>query len=195
MERSDSSLWALVRAGDADAFGELFSRYADLIYNFCFRRTGEPTTAEDLMSIVFLEAWRQRETPIEDGRVAAWLYGVATNVIRNRWRSERRYRAALRRMPTAPDQPDFSEQAIERASAETSARCWLPLLLQLPKREQDVFVLCAWSGLTYEDAAYALGIPVGTVRSRLSRARNALGDLIAASDRHVPSLAFQGGKE
>jgi len=177
MELDDSVLWARSAEGDTGAFALLFERHAKAIYNYCFRRVGDWSAAEDLLSIVFLEAWRRRGKQLPPGKVLPWLYGIATNVVRNRRRSERRYRAALARVPAAEPAADFAEEAVDRADDERRLRHALHLLAKLPRRQQDVFVLCAWSGLSYEDAAFALRVPVGTVRSRLARARDALQEL------------------
>lgn len=177
MEPSDADLWARSRTGDRDAFGALFERHAKLIYNYCFRRVGSWATAEDLLSVVFLEAWRRREKHLPPDKVLPWLYGIATNVVRNQQRSERRFAAALSRLPASGPEPDFAETAGERLDDEWQMQGVLHLLGKLHRREQDVFVLCAWMELSYEDAALALGIPVGTVRSRLSRARARLREL------------------
>jgi len=177
MGSDDSTLWARSQAGDADAFGLLFERHAKAIYNYCFRRTGDWALAEDLLSVVFLEAWRRRKKELEPGMVLPWLYGIATNVLRNQWRSQRRYAAALRRVPGARDEPGFADAAESRIDDERRMREVLAVVAKLPRREQDVFALCAWAGLSYEEAATALGVPVGTVRSRLSRARARLREL------------------
>jgi len=177
MEPDDSVLWERSRGGDADAFALLFERHAKAIYNYCFRRVGDWTAAEDLLSVVFLEAWRRRRKALPAGKTLPWLYGIATNVVRNRRRSERRYRAALARMPAAPPEPDFGDETVARADDERRIGHALELLAKLSRRQQDVVVLCSWSGLSYEDAAFALGVPVGTVRSRLSRARSSLREL------------------
>lgn len=108
-----------------------------------------------------------------------WLYGIATNAVRNRRRSERRYRAALARVPSARPEDDFGEDADLRVDDERRKRDALALLKTLPRGQQDVFVRCAWGDLSYGDAAFALGVPVGTVRSRLSRARRSLEELDA----------------
>jgi RNA polymerase sigma factor (sigma-70 family) len=179
MEVDDSVLWERSRSGSADAFATIFERHATAIFNYCFRRTGDWGAAEDLLSVVFLEAWRRRDKELPPGKVLPWLYGVATNVVRNRRRSERRYRAALGRMPAAEPERDFGDDALERVDDERRMRRALELLRTLPRRQQEVFVLCAWFELSYEDAAFALNIPVGTVRSRLSRARTALTELEA----------------
>lgn len=177
MEPDDSALWSRAQHGDTDAFAALFERHATAIYNYCFRRVGDWSVAEDLLSVAFLEAWRRRDKELSPGKVLPWLYGIATNVVRNQRRSERRYAAALRRMPPARNEDDFEAGVDERLDDERQMRELLEPIRKLPKREQDVFALCAWCELSYEDAASALGIPVGTVRSRLSRARARLREL------------------
>src|SRR5215475_2309677 len=177
MEPSDGDLWARSRLGDRDAFGTLFERHARLIYNYCFRRVGSWATAEDLLSVVFIEAWRRRDKGLPPDKVLPWLYGIATNVVRNQRRSERRFATALSRVPRAEPARDFAADADQRIDDEWQAQGALRLLAKLPRREQDVFVLCAVMELSYEDTALALGLPPGTVRSRLSRARARLREL------------------
>lgn len=177
MEPDDSTLWSRARSGDQAAFGALFERHANAIYNYCFRRVGEWSTAEDLLSIVFLEAWRRRGKDLQPGKVLPWLYGIATNVARNERRSQTRYAAALSRMPACRADPSFAELADANLDDERQMQRVLALVRALPKQEQDVFALCGWSELSYEDAAIALDVPVGTVRSRLSRARARLREL------------------
>ena len=177
VEVEDSVLWSRARSGDSEAFGMLFERHGRTIYNYCFRRVGSWAVAEDLVSIVFLEAWRRVDKQLPSGKELPWLFGIATNVVRNRRRSERRYAAALRRVSQPSSEPSFADDSDERIDDEELMGRALALLGRLPRREQEVFALCAWSGLSYEDAAVALGIPVGTVRSRLSRARARLREL------------------
>ena len=89
----------------------------------------------------------------------------------------RRFAAALVRVPAPRAEDDFAGYVNDRLDDEQQMHDMLLLFRRLPKREQDVFILCAWFGLSYEDAASALAIPVGTVRSRLSRARARLREL------------------
>ena len=179
LESSDDALWGHVRNGDADALATLFRRHADAIYNYCFRRLGDWDAAEDMVSIVFLEAWRKRDADVQTGKVLPWLYGIAANVVRNRRRSERRYAAVLRRLPADGPTPDPADDALARVDDERRMKRLLARVGELPRQEQDVLALSVWSELSYEDAALALGVPVGTVRSRLSRARAHLRELDA----------------
>ena len=181
MEVDDSVLWSRARTGDSEAFGMLFERHARTIYNFCFRRVGNWATAEDLVSIVFLEAWRRLDKPLPKGKELPWLFGIATNVVRNRRRTERRHASALKRVPQPSPNPSFADDSDQRVDDEELMGRALGLVARLPRREQEVFALCAWSELSYEDAATALRIPVGTVRSRLSRARARLQELDSGS--------------
>ena len=177
MEPSDADLWARSRVGDREAFGVLFDRHAQLIYNYCFRRIGNWATAEDVLSVVFLEAWRRRDKELPPDKVLPWLFGIATNVVLNQRRSERRYLAVLAQVPRVPNEPDFVQDSEQQLDDQKQTRRALTLLGRLPRREQDVFFLCAVMELSYEDAALALNVPVGTVRSRLSRARTRLREL------------------
>ena len=181
MERlTDAELWRRGRDGDRSAVGELFRRHAPAVFVFLVRRTGDRELAEDLTSTVFLEAWRKRDDVRLSGDSALpWLYGVAVNCSRNAGRSLRRHRAALERL------------ALERPSGEPAGTRELSdvlaLLERLPESQRDVVVACAWTGLSYEDAAIALDIPIGTVRSRLARARVRLGELEAAAGHSADS--------
>jgi RNA polymerase sigma-70 factor, ECF subfamily len=170
----DGELWSAVARGDADAFGLLFERHGRSVYNYCFRRTGNWARAEDLTSVVFLECWRRREVSLEGDKVLPWLLGVAANVCRNQRRSLARHQAALRRLPPPESTSDFADDILERLEDEQRMRAVLTVFSRLPRRDQDVLALCLWAGLSYEDAAAALRIPVGTVRSRLARARRRL---------------------
>lgn len=171
---TDRELWEAATAGDAAAFGLLFDRHARTIYNYAFRRLADWAEAEDVVSLVFLEAWRRRgEVTIYEDRVLPWLLGVATNVVRNLRRTQRRHRTALERLPLDRSR-DPSELAAERLDDVFLMRRILNDLRRLPPPLLDVIHLCVFSGLSYAEAAVALDIPVGTVRSRLARARSRL---------------------
>ena len=169
---TDGALWDRAIGGDPAGFGVLFDRHARSVYNHCFRRTASWADAEELTSAVFLEAWRRRHEvrPIDDSALP-WLLGVANNLVRNHRRSLGRYRAALVRLPEPDRQPDPADDVAGRLADEARMRQVLARVERLPRRQQEVLALCAWSELSYPEAAAALGVPVGTVRSRLARAR------------------------
>ncbi|MFD8718590.1 RNA polymerase sigma factor [Streptomyces sp. NPDC059629] len=168
-----------VRAGDPSAFAELFDRYANAVYNHAFRLTADWSVAEDVMAAAFLEAWRLRErVDPEGGSLRPWLLGIATNTARNQYRSNRRYRAAVNAAAAAElSVPDHADEVADRIDGRHRLATALTALARLRRPEREVVTLCLGEGLDYEAAAKALGIPVGTVASRLSRARRKLRDL------------------
>lgn len=157
-------------------FGQLFGRHAQAVYSFCARRTADLALAEDLTSITFLEAWRHRDRmpSAQNGSALPWLLGVANNVVRNARRGQRRYRAVLERLPAPAVAPPAEDQVVAHTLTEARLRDTLDAISALPEGEQEVVMLVLWSGLSYQEAATALAIPVGTVQSRLSRARTRL---------------------
>ena len=177
----EPDLRAGVRAGDPDAFGMLFDEYARAVYNLGFRLTASCSAAEEVVSLTFLEAWRKRDR-IEPGggSLRPWLLSITVNVSRNMARASRRHQAAMSRLPPPPLVPDFAEELAGRLDDAAQLREAGKALAALGRGEREVIALCVWSELDYAAAAKALGVPVGTVRSRLSRARRKLRKLVAA---------------
>ncbi|MFD7549330.1 RNA polymerase sigma factor [Streptomyces sp. NPDC059816] len=165
-----------VRAGESTAFAELFDSYARAVYNHAFRLTADWSTAEDVMAATFLEAWRLRDrVEPEGGSLRPWLLGIATNTARNQYRSNRRYRAAAGAAAAAElAVPDHADEVAARVDDRRMLAKALRALAKLRRPEREVVALCLGEGLDYESAAEALGVPVGTVASRLSRARRKL---------------------
>jgi RNA polymerase sigma factor (sigma-70 family) len=175
---------ARIRAGDAVTFGQLFEDHAGEVYRHVVRSTGSWSGAEDVVSLTFLEAWRLRGKLRPDGdSVLPWLLGIATNVLRNTRRTARRHAAALVRLPPAETMPDFADEVVNRMRDSEQLAAATAALGRLRPAEREVFTLCVWSGLDYAQAAEALGVPVGTVRSRLSRARSKLREMTADGTR------------
>ncbi|MEV6490936.1 RNA polymerase sigma factor [Actinoplanes sp. NPDC051633] len=171
------NLRARLRAGDAAAFGQVFDDHARDVHRHALRTTGSWATAEDVVSLTFYEAWRLRERLLPDGdSLLPWLLGIATNVLRNTRRAARRHSAALARLHIEPV-PDFADEVVDRMRDADRLAAAVAALSRLRPADREVFTLCVWSGLDYAQAAEALGVPVGTVRSRLSRARARLRDL------------------
>jgi RNA polymerase sigma factor (sigma-70 family) len=180
---TDAELWALAaQQQDGAAFGEIFERHSAAVYAHCFRRTGQWAVAEDLASVVFLEAWRRRrEVRFASGSVLPWLLAVANNATANSQRALRRHQRLLARLPPPGPEPDLADDAASRVDQERAIRPLLAALASLGRAERDVLTLCDWSGLSYAEAAIALGIPIGTVRSRLARARKQLRQAAATT--------------
>jgi RNA polymerase sigma factor (sigma-70 family) len=179
---ADTELWALAAdQQNGAAFGEIFQRHSAAVYAHCFRRTGQWTVAEDLTSVVFLEAWRRRrEVRFAAGSVLPWLLAVANNAASNSQRAMRRHEGLLARLPAPDPEPDPADDAARRVDQERAIEPLLAALASLRRAERDVLTLCDWSGLSYAEAATALGIPIGTVRSRLARARRQMRQAVSA---------------
>jgi RNA polymerase sigma factor (sigma-70 family) len=174
-----------VRTGDPKVFAELFDDHARAVYNHAFRLTADWSAAEDVMSTTFMEAWRRRASvETEGGSLRPWLLGIATNVVRSQYRSNRRYRnaASAAAAANAADEhvEDHAEETAGRVDDQRRISATLTALGSLRRPEREVLTLCLCEGMEYAEAARALGIPVGTVRSRLSRARGKLRKLADA---------------
>lgn len=186
----DDELWRRAQDGDAEAFGSLFDRYGNAVYGYCFRRTADRAVAEDLTSVVFLEAWRRcRSVALSGGHALPFLFGIATNVVRNQRRALRRYRNVLRRLPPLETEHDFAEDLAARIDTENRMRLVLVEAQRLPRPEQEAIAL-HWEGLTTAEAAAVLDIPESTFRTRLFRARGRLSRATASgadSERIAPA--------
>lgn len=171
----DYAMHARIRAGDPEAFRELFRAYAPLVHRHAARVTGDWAVAEDVVSLTFLEAWRLRGRLRDEGETPRpWLMGIAVNVLRNTGRAARRHQRALARVPRRDVLPDFADELVGRMADAATLAAAKAALDRLKRPEREVFALCVWADLGYGEAARALGVPVGTVRSRLSRARRRL---------------------
>jgi len=171
---------------EPEAFSALFTRHAAAIQRYVTRRLGSDA-ADDVVADTFLLAFRQRGS-YDPARANAlpWLYGIATNLIGRHRRNEvRLYRALARTgadpvtapFATAP----FTDQVDCAVTAGMAGRRLAAALAELPAAYRDPLLLVAWGDLSYEETAIALGVPAGTVRSRISRARarlrRTLGDI------------------
>jgi RNA polymerase sigma factor (sigma-70 family) len=174
--RTDADLIALSRH-EPEQFTELFRRHAPYIQRYVARRLG-PDAADDIVAETFLLAFRQRDK-YDQARPDArpWLYGISTNLIGRHRRAEiRQYRALARQrsfdMRADPVTESFTDRVDDRVSAGTASKRLAAALARLSTELRDTLLLAAWGDLSYEEIATALGVPVGTVRSRLNRARS-----------------------
>jgi RNA polymerase sigma factor (sigma-70 family) len=166
-ESDDESDWAKALGGEGEAFGRIFDRHRARIYRHTYRLVPVAADADDVVAIAFLEAWRRRESVrFVDRSLLPWLLVTATNAAHNLNRGARRYRALLERLPARhhADDPGFdADDTAERA------------LARLSLADRQVIALCVLDGYSEREAATALGIAPGTVKSRLSRAKGRLG--------------------
>lgn len=163
------------------AFTSAYRRHADEVYRFCMRRVRNPAIAEEVLATVFMEAWRRREeVDFESRPIRPWLYGVARNVLRNHWRTQRRQEVTQRNLEHV--QRRYADDASEELDRRQTTEVLIGSLESLPEGQRRVVSLCLLGDSSYEDAAGDLEVPVGTVRSRLSRARLALALAVRAAN-------------
>jgi RNA polymerase sigma-70 factor (ECF subfamily) len=156
------------------AFAPVFDRHFDSVHRYVQRRVGRDL-ADDLAAETFACAFdRRRDYDLRYPDARAWLLGIATNVVRRHWRTERRRLDALARSAASPPVEDTREA--DRGELFTALR-------RLARRDREAVLLYAWADLSYEQIAVALQVPVGTVRSRLARARRLLRERLGEERR------------
>jgi RNA polymerase sigma factor (sigma-70 family) len=193
---TDSVLIERSRAEPA-AFRELFERHFDELYRYLAHRTS-PAVAEDLAAETFTVAFAKRARYVAFGESARpWLYAIATNLLRERARKDRRGGFALARLAGRATRPDGDDRAASDAREDARGereRLW-GALRELRLEEREALLLYAWADLSYAEIAAALACPIGTVRSRISRARLALTrslpDLEPADADNLTSIEVQ----
>ena len=188
---TDDRLLRRMRAGDEDAFARLYREKHPAIYRFALHMSGSATVAEDVTQEVFMALIRQPERfDPRRGTLNGFLFGIARNHLRKRWEADRRL------VPFAGNADDLDDLLLaaaftngrngngnghaagvmpvssqdEFASAEAVSRV-RQAISTLPENYREAVVLCELQEMTYDEAAVALGCPVGTVRSRLHRGR------------------------
>jgi RNA polymerase sigma factor (sigma-70 family) len=152
-------------------FAAIFDRHSGEILRYAHARLG-PDLAEDVVAETFLAAFARRDR-FEVARADArpWLYGIAVRQIGKHRRAGARQLRLLRSVPAESADEDMSSRAAERVSAEQLRPRLAAVLSGLPRDDRELLLLVAWTGLTYEEAAEALGMTVSAVRARLHRIR------------------------
>ncbi|MGA1837363.1 sigma-70 family RNA polymerase sigma factor [Herbiconiux sp. 11R-BC] len=204
---ASADTWAAARGGDSAAFAAVFDAHRDRVFGQALRLLRSPHDAEDATALVFLEAWRRRNAVrVVDGSVIGWLLVTTNNVVHNLERSRRRYRAALERLPLPrideqPDHADAVGERLDRAGRDERVRS---AFASLSAADQNVITLCVLEELSMSEAAEVLGVPAGTVKSRLSRAKSRLAGLTGADETGIDATGadatdvqttIQGGAE
>lgn len=171
---------------DPERFGIIFDRHATVLFRYLVRRVGA-VEADPLLGEVFRVAF-ERRSRYDCGRPDArpWLYGIATNLLAHHRRSEaRRVRAVGRLLAEHLATDDPSDVVVSAVDAGSLWPQVADALAMFSDAERDALVLYAWEEFSYDQIAAALGVPVGTVRSRLNRARVRLRELEYPSGREL----------
>lgn len=176
---TDATDWALASHGDGEAFGRVFDRHHARVQRHSRRLVDLAADADDVVAIAFLEAWRRRASVrLVEGSVLPWLLRTATNAAANVRRGQRRHRALLARLPAPDPAPDHADSV---GDGELVAA-----LRRMSLADRQVITLCVLEGLSEREVAMVLGVPPGTVKSRLSRARVRLSTQVG--NPHPPVL-------
>ena len=162
-------------AGDPQAFGALVDRYQVRLLNFINRAIDDRARAEDLVQDVFVRVFRHLPRFDRTKKFSTWIYTIASNLTKNELRSRSRNPLVLTPILEFEDTAARPDDLLRRRHlAENVARC----VRMLPEALRDVFVLRELEGKTYQDIAEITGCNLGTVKSRLSRARSSFAQLI-----------------
>ena len=167
-----------IRQGDR--FAAIFDRHAPAIHRYLRRRIGEHA-AEDVLGETFLIAFRRRgRFDPERSDARPWLYGIAAKLVVDHHRRENRRRSIVGLPDRAAD--EHADEVADRVSAQSQQAILRAALDRLSADDREVLVLIAWEELSYAEVAEAMSIPVGTVRSRLHRARQQIRHWLATAD-------------
>jgi RNA polymerase sigma factor (sigma-70 family) len=174
-DASDSSLWLEAVAGTESSFVAIYDRYKQIVYRAALTRVANTHDAEDVVAMVFLTAWRKRaDVRFVDGSLRPWILAVMVNITLNQQRSTRRNRLLLAKCQPTDATPDPSHELLNRMHAQTAVTAIRAAVGNLNGRDRQIFELCLVEELPMTTVAAALNIPVGTVKSRLSRVRRRL---------------------
>jgi RNA polymerase sigma factor (sigma-70 family) len=162
-------------------FETTFECHFDSVYRFCVSRTRNPAVAQEITQKVFAEAWKQWGEISTPGRpIAPWLFTVARRMVSGQQRDRRRKEELVRTLGVV--QPGYADDPCDELARNHTARALVGSLRSLPQGQRQVVGLCLLNECSYEAAAAVLQIPIGTVRSRLSRARMNLALAVRAAN-------------
>jgi RNA polymerase sigma-70 factor (ECF subfamily) len=175
---AENDLVQRARNGDLQAFNELVELHQRPVFNLCLRMIGSPATAEDSAQDAFLSAWRALPG-FKGGSFRAWLMRIAANACTDELRRRgRRPAVSLDAPPPGSEEPidvaDRSEGPEVRALRRERQAAIQAALLLLPADQRLAVIMCDIQGFAYEEIAVAMGVSIGTVKSRISRGREKL---------------------
>jgi len=184
VDETDENLLRRIAAGDRDAFGLLYDRFAPVLFGFSLRILKDARDAEDVLQETFVQAWRDaRRFDAARASVRGWLFTIARSRALDRWRSRRSFDRRI----TAADTP-ILEQAAGAAdeSAAADVRDFVErALAQLNENEQAVLRLAYFEGLTQEEIAARLSEPLGTVKSRTRSGLSKMRTIAANAQKEI----------
>lgn len=178
----DLDLIRRMQAGDDDAVRDLYALYGQRLYAYALRLTNDPATAEDVTQSTLVTAWRTARSFRGEGRLIAWLLGIVHHMAMKSLRGTTHYLDEMAEEIISEDQPSPEERVQVKEE-----RRWVHQGIQsLSSEHRAVLELIFYQGMSLKEAADVLNIPVGTVKSRLSYARNHLRGVLTRTEEHLP---------
>ncbi|MCK5233050.1 MAG: sigma-70 family RNA polymerase sigma factor [Desulfobulbaceae bacterium] len=181
LRQETAELVKALRKGDSQPFNRLVMLYQTGIYNLALNYLKVPEEAKDITQDIFITAYRSLSMLRDDSKFSAWLYQIAVNHCRNRLKKLQRRGFFTSRSLDNPEQPiylsndDSPERQIEQKDRTRIVR---KAIAAMPEAEKEVLIMRDLQEMTYEEISEVLGVPLGTVKSKLNRARNALKNKI-----------------
>ncbi len=186
---SDVDILADVASGDIEAYGKIVNRYRVRLYNFVFRFVGDRETAEDIVQDTFLRAFRKRREYRAIANFSTWLFTIAGNLAKSELRRRKRWRLfSLHKDEESdvgldlPDESYRPDKVTESSIADVQIQ---QAILSLPENYRQVILLRDVEGLSYQEISEIVRCPVGTVKSRVNRARLKLQQKLKNEGRDV----------
>jgi RNA polymerase sigma-70 factor (ECF subfamily) len=174
---TDEALLSSSLEGNRVAFDLLVDRYYDRLYGYLLRFLKDPEVAEDLLQETFLRVWRKRRDFRHIASFSTWIYTIAGNLARSEWRRRKRWRMLRLGAPEAAGEgpelelPDPASAPDRSAEDRLAVEALSEAVAHLPERYREVVILRDMQGMSYEEIAGIVQVPVGTVKSRLNRGR------------------------
>ncbi|WP_374202677.1 RNA polymerase sigma factor [Amycolatopsis sp. GM8] len=191
----DQTLWEQAARGDRAAYGELYRRHAEAVWNYAYRLTGSWATAEDLTSSTFLTAWQKlSDMTLVNSSARPWLFTVASNLARHEYRRLGRFSRLLTRIPLNDTTRDHADDVADQVDADHRLRTVLDAVSKLPKGERQAVELCLLGELSTAEAAEVMRIAEVSVRARISRARAKLRGFLRDTGTGIETTAFEEGR-
>ncbi len=182
----DQVTWTALVAADPSGLAAIYDRHARAVYNMAFRRTASWSVAEEVVQQVFTALWRRATegslTELTRDTALPYLFTMTAHECANVSRSQRRLRALHERVARPTDVADHADSVVQRIDDEQRMSDVRRALRRLSRGQRETLELVVWAGLSIADAAETLGVSEGTVKSRLSRGRVRLGELLTTPD-------------
>lgn len=189
-DEPDGMLLFRLNRGDEMAYRELFRKHERRAYRVALLMMRSTWDAEEVVASAFFELWRKRDkVRLVDGSVLPWLLTVLSFMAKNHQRGTRRYRRLLAKLPHSGSEPDHAEEVARTVDALPASEAVQNALAELNARDVSILLLCVVQELSTRDAALALSVPEGTVKSRLSRVKARLRTQLSA---YAPSAREAG---